>query len=113
MGLTKPAAPSASAAPVTPEVAGAALAVGGHALTPRQQVARSNAALLARGGRRIPGGHLQPDAAAALAALQAAGYADGLVAIVSRALLDAVSHVTLPPPARHRAPKSPAKEPPK
>jgi len=37
----------------------------------------------------MPGGHLQPDAAQALADLVAAGYADGAVAAISMALLDA------------------------
>lgn len=57
--------------------------------TQSQRVARSNAALLARGGRRIPGGYLQPDAAQALEALVASGYARSLVAAISTALLDA------------------------
>lgn len=58
-------------------------------LTPSERVKRSNAALLQRGGRRIPDGMLQPDAAAALADLASAGYADSLVAVISTALIDA------------------------
>jgi hypothetical protein len=58
-------------------------------LTPSQRVMRANAALIEKGGRRMPGGYLQPDAAQALADLIAAGYAGGAVAVISAALLDA------------------------
>ena len=60
-------------------------------LTPAQRVRRSNAALLARGGRRMPDGHLQPDAAQALAQLVACGYAPSPVAVISKALLSAAT----------------------
>lgn len=58
-------------------------------LTPAQRVARAQTALVARGGRRMPNGHLQPDAAQALDALVQAGYAASPVAAISAALLDA------------------------
>jgi len=41
------------------------------------------------GGRRLPGGVLPADAAAALAALQEAGYAGSAVGCIARALLEA------------------------
>ena len=59
-------------------------------LTQAQKVQRSQAALVARGGRRI-GGYLQPEAAQALADLAQAGYGKSQVDVVSRALLDAQS----------------------
>lgn len=49
----------------------------------------SEARARARGGRRLPGGTLQPDAAEALAKLQAAGYADSATACIARALVEA------------------------
>ena len=58
-------------------------------LTPAQRVRRAEAALKERGGRRMPDGHLQPDAAQALADLVATGYAESPVAVISTALLDA------------------------
>lgn len=58
-------------------------------LTPSQRVARANAALLKRGGRRMPGGYLQPDAAAALDALVRSEYAASPVAVIAKALTDA------------------------
>ena len=58
-------------------------------LTPAQRVRRAEAALKERGGRRMPDGHLQPDAAQALADLVASGYAASPVAAISAALLDA------------------------
>ena len=54
-----------------------------------QRVRDSEKALKARGGRRMPSGFLQPDAALALADLVAAGYAPSPVAVISAALLDA------------------------
>lgn len=60
-------------------------------LTPAQRVRRANAALIARGGRRMPDGHLQPDAAKALADLLASGYAPSPVAAISKALLSAAT----------------------
>lgn len=58
-------------------------------LTPAQRVARAQSALVARGGRRMPNGYLQPDAAQALETLVKAGYAASPVAAISTALLDA------------------------
>lgn len=52
-------------------------------------VLRANAALLARGGRRMPGGYLQPDAAKALNELVEAGYAPSPLAVIVAALFDA------------------------
>lgn len=63
-------------------------------LTQSEKVQRSNAALLARGGRRLPGGYLQPEAAQALADLTQAGYGKNKVDIVSRALVDAQRRIT-------------------
>lgn len=57
-------------------------------LTPAQRVARAQAALVERGGRRIPSGYLQPDAAQALESLVQAGYASSPVSVISAALLD-------------------------
>lgn len=58
-------------------------------LTPAQRVRRAEASLKERGGRRMPNGYLQPDAANALDALVATGYALSPVAVISAALLDA------------------------
>ena len=66
--------------------------------TQSERVARSNAALVARGGRRI-GGYLQPEAARALEALAQAGYGKNQVGIVSRALLDAQRRMSKAKPA--------------
>ena len=63
-------------------------------LTPAQRVARAQTALVARGGRRIPSGYLQPDAAQALDALVASGYARSPVAAISAALMDAQRKIT-------------------
>ena len=60
-------------------------------LTPAQRVARAQAALLQRGGRRMPSGYLQPDAATALQKLVACGYAPSPVAVISKALLSAAT----------------------
>lgn len=67
--------------------------------TQTERVARSNAALLARGGRRLPGGYLQPEAAQALADLTQAGYGKNKVDVVSRALLDAQRRLKKAKPA--------------
>lgn len=56
-------------------------------LTPAERVARAQAALVERGGRRMPSGYLQPDAAAALKKLVASGYAPSPVSAISKALL--------------------------
>ena len=65
-------------------------------LTPAQRVARAQTALVARGGRRIPSGYLQPDAAQALESLVQAGYAASPVAAISAALLDAQKRHSAP-----------------
>lgn len=57
--------------------------------TNSERVMRSNAALVARGGRRMPAGYLQPDVASALAHLVQSGYAVSPVAAICRAILDA------------------------
>lgn len=53
------------------------------------RVAASRERLKAAGGRAIPRGMLQPDAAQALAELLAAGYAPSETGVISAALLDA------------------------
>lgn len=60
-----------------------------EALTLSQRVRRAESSLKERGGRRMPNGFLQPDAAQALADLVQAGYAPSPVAVISAALLDA------------------------
>lgn len=54
---------------------------------PKQRAYESR--LRERGGKRLPGGTLQPDAAAALAALLGAGYAPSATACIARALIEA------------------------
>lgn len=44
---------------------------------------------MAKGARRIPGGFLSAEAAEALDALKASGYAESQAAIISRALIEA------------------------
>ena len=72
--------------------------------TQSQRVARSQAALVARGGRRI-GGYLQPEAAQALQELMDAGYgknrARTAAAVIDRALVEARGRIkkSKPPPA--------------
>ena len=56
-------------------------------LTPAERVRRARAALVERGGKRIPTGYLQPDAAAALQKLVDCGYAPSPVAAISKALM--------------------------
>lgn len=58
-------------------------------LTPYERVTRANAALIDRGGRRMPSGYLQPEEAKALAELLAAGYAPNVVACIATAIKDA------------------------
>lgn len=53
-----------------------------------ERVKRSKLALIERGGRAIPRGMLQPDAAQALAELLAAGYAPTESGVIATALLD-------------------------
>lgn len=57
--------------------------------TNAQRVAKARAKLTEAGGRRIPTGWLQPDAAAAIDALVAAGYAPTATGAIAQALLDA------------------------
>lgn len=57
--------------------------------TNAERVAKARQALTQRGGRRIPTGWLQPDAARALDALVAAGYAPSATGAIAQALLDA------------------------
>jgi hypothetical protein len=58
-------------------------------MTPSERVRRANAALVARGGQRMPGGYLQPDDAQALRELVAMGYAVSPLAAICKALQDA------------------------
>ena len=71
-------------------------------LTQAQKVQRSQAALVARGGRRI-GGYLQPDAAQALQELMDAGYGKNntrtAAAVIDRALLEAHGRIKKAKPA--------------
>lgn len=59
------------------------------ATTNAERVARARQKLLQEGGRRLPTGYLQPNAAAALDALLAAGYATTATGVIAAALLDA------------------------
>jgi hypothetical protein len=66
----------------------------GGAKRPATQAERNRASEARKvdaGGRRIPGGVLPPDAAAALDSLQATGYAPSATGCIARALLDAAS----------------------
>lgn len=63
-------------------------------LTKSQRVEQSRARLVAAGGRRLPTCYLQPDAAAALDSLLAAGYGSTVAAVISAALLDAQRKVS-------------------
>lgn len=58
-------------------------------MTASQRVIKANKALLARGGKRMPGGYLQPGTAQALADLVASGYAPSPLAAIVAALHDA------------------------
>lgn len=53
------------------------------------QVRASEARARERGGRRLPGGTIPPDAANALTRLLANGYAASATACIARALVDA------------------------
>ncbi len=57
--------------------------------TTSERVLKANKALLARGGKRVPGGYLQPDTARVLAELVASGYAPSPLAAIVAALHDA------------------------
>ena len=64
-------------------------------LTASQQVQRSQAALAARGGRRLHVS-LQPEVAQALDALAASGYAHTASAVIAKALMQAHSKTICP-----------------
>jgi len=57
--------------------------------TTSERVLKANKSLLARGGRRVPGGYLQPDTARVLAELVASGYAPSPLTAIVAALHDA------------------------
>lgn len=57
--------------------------------TPSQAVTDSNKALIARGGRRMPAGYLQPGDAQILVELVESGYAPAPLAAIVAALRDA------------------------
>ena len=57
--------------------------------TPSQAVIDSNRALIARGGRRMPAGYLQPGDATILRELVDSGYAPAPLAVIVAALRDA------------------------
>ena len=61
--------------------------------TPSERVQKANAALVARGGRRMPAGYLQPDVTQALQDLIKSGYAASPVAVINAAILDAQKKV--------------------
>jgi hypothetical protein len=58
-------------------------------MTLAERVRASEARKVKKGGRRLPGGVLGADAAAALEHLQRAGYAESATACIARALVDA------------------------
>ena len=64
-------------------------------LTQSERVQRSQAALAARGGRRMHMS-LQPEVARALDELVAAGYAHNASAVIAKALLQAHSKASRP-----------------
>jgi hypothetical protein len=57
--------------------------------TDAQYARASEARARERGGRRLPGGTLQPEAASALAKLQANGYAESATGCIAKALVEA------------------------
>jgi hypothetical protein len=57
--------------------------------TPAQRVRASEARKIKAGGRRLPGGVMSPDAAAAVDALIGAEYAGSVMACIERALVTA------------------------
>lgn len=61
----------------------------GPAVPLAARVAKSRAALVKRGGSKIPGGWLQPEPAMALKFLHAHGYAPTRVGCIARALDEA------------------------
>lgn len=56
------------------------------------RVAASRARAIAAGARRMPGGILPPEAAAALEKLKQSGYADSATACIARALVAAARY---------------------
>lgn len=66
--------------------------------TPAQRVAASRARAIDAGARPTPRGMLPPDAARALDALMASGYAASATACIALALIEAAK--APPPPAR-------------
>jgi len=61
--------------------------------TPSERVRASEARKIKAGGRRMPGGVMSPDAAAAVERLAAAGYAASVTACIERALVEAASEL--------------------
>ncbi len=57
--------------------------------TATEQVRASEARAVERGGRRLPGGIIPPEAANALTRLLASGYATSATGCIARALVDA------------------------
>ena len=57
--------------------------------TPSASAPTSEARARERGGRRLPGGTIPPDAAKALTRLLATGYAESATACIARALVQA------------------------
>lgn len=68
-------------------------------MTNAERVKKSRAALVARGGAKLPGGCLQPKPAAALRELCEAGYSDTRTGCIARALVEAAE--------RHRRASAP------
>ena len=58
---------------------------------PSEHVRASEARKVAKGGRRLPGTVLPPDAAEALRKLQAKGYAGSVTQCIARALVEAAN----------------------
>jgi hypothetical protein len=58
-------------------------------LTPAQRVRKSERLARERGGRRLPGGTLSPEAAHALEILLDRGYATSATSVIARALIEA------------------------
>lgn len=61
-------------------------------MTPAERVRTYEARLKQRGGRRMPGGMLQPNVAHALDELVRVGYAPSQSAVIAKALLDAARY---------------------
>ena len=63
-------------------------------LTQRDYNRASESRAIERGARRIPGGLLPPEAAAALDRLQATGYGASAAQCIARALIEAAARAT-------------------